>query len=79
MRQIEIARGLFASEGIDSAAVERILRDSFRPSRMSPEELVAEIERRMDEVYRLRRELSRKTGDEPSGVRQVDFGKYVTD
>lgn len=43
----------------------------------STQELEKLLQLKMDEVYRLRKELSRRKGDVP-GEAEVDYEKYVT-
>lgn len=45
---------------------------------MSPEQLQKMITKRMDELFALRMELSRKTGDMPKARDDINFEKYVT-
>ena len=44
---------------------------------MSVQELENLLHKKMDEVYRIRMEISRKKGDVPKAV-DVDYEKYVT-
>ena len=44
----------------------------------SIEELKKLLQHKMEEVYRLRQEISRMEGDVPGGV-DVDYSKYLTE
>lgn len=44
---------------------------------MSVQELENLLHKKMDEVYRIRMEISRKKGDVPAAV-DVDYEKYIT-
>lgn len=46
--------------------------------KMSLPELKRRLEERMDEIYALRMEISRREGDVPE-ARGVDFEKYITE
>lgn len=45
---------------------------------MGLRELEAYVRRLTEELYSARMELSRRTGDLPSGGDEIDFEKYVT-
>ena len=45
--------------------------------RISNEELKKLLAQKMDEVYRIRMEIARRTGDVPAPA-EVEFEKYVT-
>lgn len=49
------------------------------PHQMNPAQLQKEIQKTMDRLFVLRKELSRKTGDMPGGRKDVNFEKYVTE
>lgn len=65
------------------AGVVRVLKGPEKqtddPRMMTPERLKKEIDRTMDRLFLMRRELSRKTGDVPQGRSDVNFEKYVTE
>lgn len=46
-------------------------------NKMSTSDLEKLLQRKMDEVYKLRMEISRRSGDTPGTV-DVDYEKYVT-
>lgn len=49
------------------------------PRVMTPECLKKKIDRMMDRLFLMRRELSRKTGDVPQGRNDINFEEYVTE
>lgn len=49
------------------------------PGSMNPAQLQKEIEKTMNRLFSLRQALSRKTGDVPSGRKDINFEKYVTE
>ena len=65
------------------AGVVRVLKgpeaQTSDPKMMNPGQLQKEIVRTMDRLFALRKSLSEKTGDVPTGRKDINFEKYVTE